>query len=163
MELKNIEKSTAITWTISRTLLVAVLYAITHLYVAFADMSEYGLWISILVLIAMIDALGVLNAWVLPILQQRAYRYAIKDDEVYVENGVLFRQSTVLPIVQLQDVGYTQGPIQRMFGLATLHVSTAGSDLAIEGLKKDDAIAIVDDLNSKAKELVLAKKQEENA
>ncbi len=160
--MKNIEKKAIYNWLIKRTFWVAVFYALTHLYVAFVTLPEQGLWIALLVLIAIVDALVIVNAYVLPCFQYKKYRYCIGSDQIYLESGVIFKETTVLPIVQLQDVGYSQGPIQMALNLATVHVSTAGSDLAIEGLSKEDAIVLVDNLSAIAKELVTAKKQEEN-
>ncbi len=163
MQLKNIEKKTIINWIAVRTLWVGVFYAITHLYVVYADIPQRGLWVAILVLIGIADGMAVANAWIMPILQQARYGYCIREDEIYIERGVIFKETTLLPIVQLQDVGYTEGPIERLLGLATLHVSTAGSDVHICGISKQQAVAIVQELNQKAQALVVEKRLEDKA
>ncbi len=163
MQLQNIDKKIIYDWMLKRAVLVILMYAATHLYAAFADMeANLGLWITGLIIIVILDVLCVIYAFVMPFLQYKRYKYEIKDDEIYLEYGVIFKRTIILPLIQLQDVGYNEGPIRMLLGLATLQVSTAGADLKIEGLNKQTAVEMVDALNQKAKDLITAKKQSEN-
>ncbi len=163
MGLQSIEKKTIYDWMIRRTVLVLIFYAITHLFAVFFDKNqEYGLWLSLIILLGIVDTLLLINAYIMPFVQYKKYNYEIRADEIYLEYGVIFKHTIVLPIVQLQHIAYTEGPIQRLFNLASLHISTAGADLKIEGLMRDVAIDLVNSLNTQAKQLIIIKKQEEN-
>lgn len=63
--------------------------------------------------------------------------YAVLKQEVHYRTGALWRVETAVPINRIQHVEITQGPIERMLGLARLVLYTAGgsgSDLAVPGL-----------------------------
>jgi hypothetical protein len=53
---------------------------------------------------------------------------------------------------RVQTVDFAQGPLARLFGLATVTVTTASAagPLQIEGLDRDVALALVDELTRKA-------------
>ena len=75
----------------------------------------------------------------------RRYRltgYLVRDDDIQYRTGALWRRQTAVPVNRIQHVEITQGPIERMLGLARLVIYTAGgsgSDLAIPGLPADTA------------------------
>ena len=57
--------------------------------------------------------------------------------------GLIFKESIVIPVKQIQDIGYNQGPIMQFLNLASIVISTAGATKVISGLEKDEAIKIV--------------------
>lgn len=70
----------------------------------------------------------------------RRYRltgYLVRGDDIQYRTGALWRRQTAVPVNRIQHVEITQGPIERMLGLARLIIYTAGgsgSDLAVPGL-----------------------------
>ncbi|MGN1045253.1 MAG: PH domain-containing protein [Candidatus Methanomethylophilaceae archaeon] len=82
-----------------------------------------------------------------PILYYRFYRYAITDDRIDVRQGVIIRTHTVVPIERLHQVEVVRGPINSIFGLANVNVTTAGGVADIKFLEQDVAESIVDELN----------------
>ena len=70
------------------------------------------------------------------------------DRRIIVKHGVIFRQSVVIPICQIQDLHQTQGPIMMAFGLSDVTISTAGSNFNISTLTTKEAEALIDDLES---------------
>jgi len=73
--------------------------------------------------------------------------YAIRTKDVSFRSGWLFHRMTTVPLNRVQHCEFTQGPLGRLFDLATVKVFTAGgnsSDLDIRGLKKEDAIKVRD-------------------
>ena len=52
----------------------------------------------------------------------------------------------------MQTVDYAQGPLARIFGLASLTVTTASAAgaLRIDGLERDTALALVDQVTRRA-------------
>jgi membrane protein YdbS with pleckstrin-like domain len=73
--------------------------------------------------------------------------YAIRSKDVSYKTGLLFFYMTSVPLNRIQHVEFTQGPLGRLFDLASVKVFTAGgssSDMSIHGLTKERAIALRD-------------------
>ena len=54
-------------------------------------------------------------------------RYAVRDHDVIVRNGIFWRKETLQPIVRIQHVEQFQGPLDKRFGLYTLKLFSAGT------------------------------------
>jgi putative membrane protein len=63
--------------------------------------------------------------WLAPLAWSRI-GIAVTDTVVAVREGVLTRELVVVPLLRIQSVRVTQGPLQRALDLATVHVDTAG-------------------------------------
>jgi membrane protein YdbS with pleckstrin-like domain len=90
----------------------------------------------------------------LALARYRVWRYEVRDDALYLERGVFTRVRTVVPFVRLQHVDSSRGPVERLLGLASAVVYTAGSrgaDVRIPGLTPAGA----DDLRERLKRLAI--------
>lgn len=90
---------------------------------------------------------GLLFAFGLPRLRYRAWRYALDDEELYLERGVLNRVRTIVPLRRIQHLDVSQNLVEREFGLGKLVVHTAGarsSDVVLPGLRYEEAVAMRD-------------------
>lgn len=82
----------------------------------------------------------------------RVYRrlgYAVGGGLLRVVRGWLFHTDTIVPFVRVQHIDVKRGPLDKMFGTATLVVHTAGthnSIVSLPGLSPDTAAAIRDDI-----------------
>jgi uncharacterized protein len=78
----------------------------------------------------------------------RSWQYAERGDDLLVQRGVMFRRLTVVPYGRMQFIDVTAGPVDRMFGLATvqLHTAAAATDARIPGLSRDVADRLRDRL-----------------
>ncbi|SEK49491.1 PH domain-containing protein [Haloferax larsenii] len=88
------------------------------------------------------------------LLRYRAWRYELRDDSLYLQRGVFTKVNTVVPFVRIQHVDSARGPIERLAGLASTIVYTAGSrgaDVSIPGLTPDGA----EDLQERLKRLAI--------
>jgi membrane protein YdbS with pleckstrin-like domain len=95
-------------------------------------------------------ALGVGHA----LLRYRLWRYEVREDSLYLERGVFTRVRTVVPFVRIQHVDSARGPVERLGGLASTVVYTAGSrgaDVTVPGLTPDGS----DDLQERLKRLAI--------
>lgn len=75
-------------------------------------------------------------------LDARVFGWAIREHDLITRAGVLWRSTTVVPLVRVQHVELSSGPLERAFGTARLQVFTAGSggeDLVIYGLEPTQA------------------------
>ena len=57
----------------------------------------------------------------------RSFAYRIDNDAVRMKYGVFWKQDTTVPYNKITNVDVTQGPLQRVYGLGTIHVQTAGA------------------------------------
>ena len=89
-------------------------------------------------------------AWLLLRGRFRSWAYLERHDDLIVRRGLLFRQVSVVPYGRMQFVDVTAGPIDRLFGLATvqLHTAAAATDARIPGLVQAEAERLRDRLTS---------------
>ena len=120
-------------------------------------------WIPALVGAIVLDRLVLAETWaavLVPLLigflafggvvlgPSRIYRrlgYALDGRLLRVVRGWLFHTDTVVPFVRVQHIDVTRGPLDKMFGTASLVVHTAGthnSVVTLPGLAPDRATAI---------------------
>ena len=74
-------------------------------------------------------------------------RYQLTERLLRVVRGWLFHVDTVVPLVRVQHIDVTRGPLDKMFGVATLVVHTAGthnSVVTLPGLAPERAAQIRD-------------------
>ena len=76
----------------------------------------------------------------------RAWGYAERGDDLLVRRGVMFARLSVVPYGRMQFVDVTAGPLERVFGLATvrLHTAAAATDARIPGLEHEEASRLRD-------------------
>lgn len=76
-----------------------------------------------------------------PVVRYRRWRYALRDDDLWIRRGVLWVTTSVIPYRRLQFVDLQQGPLERGLGLARLVVHTAapGTSGVLVGLALPEA------------------------
>jgi uncharacterized protein len=82
-----------------------------------------------------------------PQLYWRSCGYAFTGRELHIAAGVLVEVYTIVPVARVQHLDATQGPIERLFGVRTLSVFTAGTDasqVVLPGLSAEAAETIRD-------------------
>ncbi len=68
--------------------------------------------------------------------------YTLRKHDITYKTGLLFFRMTSVPFNRIQHCELSQGPLGRLFDLASVNVYTAGgsgSDLSISGLEKEQA------------------------
>lgn len=78
-----------------------------------------------------IAAASLSGAIFVPPLRYRAWGFTLRDTDLYLRHGILFRTTSIVPHARIQHVDTRHGPIDRWLGLAELVVFTAGSRGAI--------------------------------
>ncbi len=109
---------------------------------------EIPTW-AIALTVAGIVIIGTLHA----IARYRRWGYEIRDDSLYLERGVLTEVRTIVPLVRIQHVDSSRTPIERILGLASAVVYTAGSrgaDVRIPGLTRTTAQTVQEQLKELA-------------
>lgn len=98
---------------------------------------------------ALVGAVGIALAF----LRYRVWRFELQDDALALERGVLTRVETAVPYVRVQHIDTHRGPIERLVGLSSVVVYTAGSrgaDVTVPGLAPDRARRLRDRLRELA-------------
>lgn len=80
----------------------------------------------------------------------RSWAYAERDEDLLVRRGLFLRKLSIVPYARMQFVDVTVGPMERMFGLATvkMHTAAAASDAEVPGLPAAEAARLRDRLSS---------------
>jgi membrane protein YdbS with pleckstrin-like domain len=105
-------------------------------------------WWAFGALLAVVAAYAV----VMPAWRYQVHRWEVTDTAVYTQTGWWVRERRVAPMSRIQTVDLAEGPVARLFGLAAVTVTTASAAgaLAIAGLERARARALVDELTLKA-------------
>jgi len=80
----------------------------------------------------------VVFAYKWPAARHRRLRYLVHEGGLRIRRGVFWRKVIWIPISRVQHTDFSQGPVQRRFGLATLTVHTAGTEgasISLAGLE----------------------------
>lgn len=79
---------------------------------------------------------------VIEILGFKHKKYALRQNDITYQSGLIFRKTTTLPFNRIQHCEINQGPIDRIMNLSSIKVFTAGgsnSDLEVPGLNTEQA------------------------
>jgi len=85
---------------------------------------------------------------VMPRWRYRVHRWEVSQTAVYTQSGWLSQERRIAPISRVQTVDTERGPLEQLFGLANVTVTTASAagPLRIHGLDRTTADAIVAEL-----------------
>jgi uncharacterized protein len=101
-----------------------------------------GLIITAVVMIA--------HLTIMPTWRFRVHRWETTQQAVYTQAGWFNQERRIAPISRIQTVDSHRGPIEQLFGLSNVTVTTASAagPLRIHGLDKEIAQRLVDELTS---------------
>ena len=77
----------------------------------------------------------------------RRYRYRIDDEKAEIRRGVVVISHTLIPIERIHQVQVSKGPVNRIFGLADVNITTAGGTAVLEYLDIETAESVASKLN----------------
>jgi len=88
---------------------------------------------------------------VMPRWRYRVHRWEADADAVYTQSGWFNQERRIAPISRIQTVDSERGPIEQLFGLANVTVTTASAagPVKIHGLRWDDAQRLVAELTAR--------------
>jgi hypothetical protein len=117
---KNVLRSRQlVTW------LVLCVAAVAADQLLLADTAAYGLPSTIVPIAALISLVTA------PPRIYARLRYRLTERFLQVMRGWLFHTDTIVPLVRVQHLDVTRGPLDKLFGTATLVVHTAGTHNSI--------------------------------
>ena len=134
-------------WTLEALLHVVAPVVVLVVATGPVDAFDVPWWAWVLVAV-------VLAAYVVAVPRWRylVHRWEVTDTAVYTQTGWWARERRIAPMSRIQTVDHVEGAVSRLFGLATVTVTTASAAgaLGIAGLDKDVARRLVDELTVKA-------------
>jgi uncharacterized protein len=78
---------------------------------------------------------------VVPLWRFRVHRWDVSPEAVYTRSGWLVQERRIVPISRVQTVDTERGPLDRLFGLANVTVTTASSAGAVRIAALDSDVA----------------------
>jgi membrane protein YdbS with pleckstrin-like domain len=91
---------------------------------------------------AAVTVIGVVVfVFVVPMWRYRVHRWEIGAQAVYTRTGWLVQERRIAPISRVQTVDTYRGPLDRLFGLANVTVTTASSAGAVRIVALDSEVA----------------------
>ncbi|MGI9003000.1 MAG: PH domain-containing protein [Pseudonocardia sp.] len=129
----------AVRWWQLNALLTLLVLTVPQVVVLLALGPNAPAWLAITAGATAVVVAG--YALVVPPLLYRIHRWEITDEAVYTLSGWLVREWRIAPISRVQTVDTEHGPLQQLFKLATVTVTTASArgPVKIRGLAADDA------------------------
>ena len=138
--MERLDSRVRVVWLVGALTAAAVLAAVSFGVSLALGGADSVLPVAPPVVAASVFLVAALFGVVHTVLRYRAWRFEAREDTLYIERGVLVKVRTVVPYVRVQHVDARRGPLQRLLGLGSVVVYTAGSrgaDVSIPGL--DDA------------------------
>jgi membrane protein YdbS with pleckstrin-like domain len=99
-------------------------------------------------------AIALADVILMPIYRYRVHRWETTATAVYTQTGWISRERRIAPMSRVQTVDLEQSVVGRILRLATVTVTTASAagPLRIEGLDREVAERLVDDLTRRAED-----------
>lgn len=148
MEYKKLDRKMIAGWRIARVIRLACFLlptiAVTifvHLDAIWWDIVFYGLWA--------VCAYCLLGLILYPPIEYRQWGYYIDEEKVVIRHGLFFIRQTIIPVIRIQNITISQGPINRHLGLYKVEIALASGSHEIVGLDQETADAIGESLRVK--------------
>ena len=105
-------------------------------------------WVVVSLVVAAVVA--AVHLLVMPQWRYRVHRWETTDEAVYTQTGWFTQERRIAPISRIQTVDLHRGPIEQVFGLANVTVTTASAagPLKIHGLDRTLAEKLVHELTT---------------
>jgi membrane protein YdbS with pleckstrin-like domain len=90
-----------------------------------------------------------------PPRRYRAWGYAMDGEELRLRRGLWTRVQTLVPLDHVQHIDVSQGPLERMLGICSLVLHTAGtlnSQIVVPGLTRDTAERMRDEIRARIRQ-----------
>ncbi len=81
--------------------------------------------------------------------------FRLGHDQIQIQRGNIWRVDTIMPFSRVQHIDIAEGPMERLFGLASLVMHSAGthnSTVTLPGLTRDDAQGLRDHIRAEIRE-----------
>lgn len=91
---------------------------------------------------------------VFPNYEYAQWGYIIEDDKIVIKHGIFFIKTVIVPVIRIQNITLSQGPINRKLGLYNIEIALASGNHDISGLNEETAKVISENLKQKLYERI---------
>ena len=133
-----------------------VLIGIVNIFWLIPKQIEIGRWISAVLLIY-----AAVSMLVEPYFRYNRDRYSINEECIDIREGYLFVKRNIVPIERLHKLEISKGPIDQIFHVAKVTVTTAGGDVTLRFLEEEKAEKIAENLQKRINEIVKEQREED--
>ena len=93
-----------------------------------------GPWWIYAIAVAVVLLYAYLFVYLFPKVRWMRWRYEVRESEIELQHGLFIVKRTLIPMVRVQHVDTSQGPILRKYDLAGITISTAATNHTIPAL-----------------------------
>ena len=108
-----------------------------------------GPWWIYAIASAVVILYAYLFVYLFPKIRWLRWRYEVRESEIELQHGLFIVKRTLIPMVRVQHVDTSQGPLLRKYNLAGISISTAATNHMIPALVTEEA----DELRSRISSL----------
>lgn len=132
--------------------------AVLDYFWIFPEKITLGKWISLgLAVLILADVL------ISPYFRYHRYRYSINEECIDIIEGYMFVKRNIVPIERLHKLQTKRGPVDQMFGVEKVVVTTGGGDVTISFLEVEKAEQIAESLRQRINEIAAEQRTENSA
>jgi membrane protein YdbS with pleckstrin-like domain len=137
----------AIGWWITQELLGVLIPALI-LAVLALTIESARFWLFLVMTVVLV--IGIPYAVVVPLWRYAVHRWETTEDAVYAKTGWLWQEWRIAPMSRIQTVDTERGPLEQLFRLSSVTVTTASAagPIKIVGLDHELAADLVQRLTS---------------
>jgi membrane protein YdbS with pleckstrin-like domain len=134
------------------TLVVAIVAGVASFLTFHFEWPSFIYYIAIILVLIV----ALTSIWLFPNIRWDHWRYEVREHEIEIQSGLFIVKRTLIPMVRVQHVDTSQGPILKRYNLANISISTAATTHIIPMLITNDAD------NLRARISILARVAEED-
>ncbi|AWV39417.1 PH domain-containing protein [Bacillus sp. FSL W8-0445] len=137
-------------WRITACITSFVLMLAAAGLIAAGEIFKWPVWIGIL-LAAVWLGISFVIIIMIPNIRHRVWRYEVHENEIDIQHGIFVVTRVIVPMVRVQHVDTSQGPILRKYNLASVQISTAATTHSIPALDVEEADQLRDSISRLAR------------
>ncbi|MCU6748474.1 PH domain-containing protein [Faecalicatena acetigenes] len=136
---------------------LVVIGAVNYFWI-FPENIRIGKAISVLLIVLLL-----LDTLISPYFRYHRYRYSINEECIDIREGYLFIKRNIVPIERLHKLKTVKGPIDQLFKVEKVVVTTGGGDVTISFLEEKRAEQIAESLRRRINEIAAEQKEKDRS
>ena len=138
---QQISKKGLMVWRIHGVIQTVIVWLVLALIGVLTYFFDWYSWIYIVIIaLAVIEMATAI--FIFPKIKWRHWRYEVREEEIELKYGLFIVERVLVPMVRVQHVNTTQGPILKKYHLAEISISTAATVHTIPALTEEEADAL---------------------
>ncbi|ARV97400.1 MULTISPECIES: PH domain-containing protein [Bacillus] len=137
-------------WRLQEIIISAVCLLIVIAVAVLSYYFDWPYWIS--GVLGAVWLLGsIVTVFIIPKVRHKVWRYEVHEHEIDIQSGIFVVTRVIVPMVRVQHVDTSQGPLLKKYNLATVKISTAATVHSIPALEMEEADRLRDSISRLAR------------